>query len=167
MRCFFFIGFFVFSTCIVSAQADTTSGMGLADDAAVFLDGVNVNKTEIENYDPMEIAFLTIMKSADSNQVARGLKDAIYVYTKKYARQQYWNYFNSKSPRYSEVVPFPGLENDIVYILNGIVLEENIESILYDINDSNFISLQVIDEKELKKQFKIKDKKWGVVVKAR
>ena len=147
-------------------QEDTTHSLEPAADTPVFLDRVSVDKSSIEAYDPTEIAFITVMKN-DANGVSEETKDAIYVYTKKYAREQYWNYFKSKSPRYGQVVPLPGAERDVVYILNGEVIEENVESMLFDINDSNFINLLVVDEKELKKHFKIKDKKWGVLLKVK
>jgi hypothetical protein len=149
------------------AQEDTTRSLEPAADTPVFLDGVSVDKSSIEAYDPTEIAFITVVKNNEANGVSEENKDAIYVYTKKYAREQYWNYLKSKSPRYGQVVPLPGAERDVVYILNGAVIEENVESVLFDINDSNFINLLVVDEKELKKHFKIKDKKWGVLLKVK
>ena len=155
------------ATRVAFAQADTTGVEEPTEEALIFLDGVNVNKADIEEHDPTEIAFITVVKSNDTNGVGEGRRDAIHVYTKKYAREQYWNYFKSKSRRYGEVVSYPGSEADVAYILNGLVLEENIESLLFDVNDSNFLELQVIDEKELKKQFKVKGKKWGVVVKSK
>lgn len=165
MRSFIFTIFLVFAmVALASGQNDTTNTPEVSDDAVIFLDGVNANKADIEDHDPTEIAFITIVKGGDANHTTNSRKDAIYVYTKKYAREQYWNYFKSKSPRYAEIVQLPGLDTHVVYIINGSVLEENVESLLYDVNDSNFIDLKVIDEKELKKQFKIRDKKWGVVL---
>jgi hypothetical protein len=165
MRYFCITTFFVvIAFGITSAQIDTTKARELSDESLIFLDGVHVNKADIEEYDPTEIAFITVVKSNDLHGPADG-RDAIYVYTKKYSREQYWNYFKSKSRRYGEVIPSPDSGYDVVYILNGAVLEENIESVLFDVNDSNFIDLEVIDEKELKKRFKIKGKKWGVAVK--
>jgi len=165
MRQFFLILVPMFLTASLAlGQTDSTDTYELSEDALILLDEVPVNKADMEEYDPTEIAFITIVKGKDLHGPTGGSKETIYVYTKKYARQHYWNYFKSKSPRYVEIVPMPGVENDVAYILNGNVLEENIESLLYDINDSNFGDLKVIGEKELKKKFKVKGKKWGVVL---
>ncbi|HEX6893210.1 MAG TPA: hypothetical protein VF141_21015 [Chryseolinea sp.] len=131
----------------------------------IFLDGVRVNKKAVEMVDPMEIAFITVLKDANAINAAgpEGKKGVIYVYTNEYSRNKYWSYFRSTYPAYAKAVPSMKDERDVVYILNGIVLEKNIESKLFELIETD-IQLRVIEGKELKKQFNIKNKRVGVVI---
>lgn len=85
--------------------------------------------------------------------------------TKKFARNRYWNYFTSKSSAYLQIVPTPESDSSVVYILNGNIQEKNIEGDLSTIDDKNFIELTVIDKQTLNKQFGIKDKEYGIMIK--
>lgn len=58
-------------------------------------------------------------------------------------------------------------EERLVYIHNGKVLTTNFESELFDINDSNFVELKLIDKKTLKKDYDISVRAVGVVIKTR
>jgi hypothetical protein len=134
------------------------------DDPIIFLNDVIANQGEVDAFDPMQIAFITIVDDTVGRDASpTGKQGAVYVYTKEYARSKYWNYFKQASPAYANAIPSPEQEREVAYILNGEVLELNIESELYDLIGAN-IRLQVIDGKELKKRFKVKNKKLGVMI---
>lgn len=139
------------------------------DDPMFFLDSIRVNKRVLENYQPSEIALITVYK--DSNAIKLGGLDAknglIYITTKEFARDHYRSYFKSKSADYAKAATDNRKEEKAVYILNGKVLTSNIESTLFEINNSNFIELSVIDKSTLKKNYNISGKSFGVVIKTK
>ena len=89
---------------------------------------------------------------------------AIYITTKSFARDSYWNYFKSKSPEYKDKVPDLKIESKVTYILNNKILRTNFEADLFQIDDTNFLSLQVITGKQLKNDYKVSGKSIGVVI---
>jgi hypothetical protein len=139
------------------------------DEPMFFLDSIRVNKGVLKNYEPSEIAFITVYK--DSNAIKMGGAEAknglIYITTKEFARDHYRDYFKSKSAKYATAAADDKKEEKAVYILNGKVLTSNIESDLFNINDNNFVELTVIDKDTLKKDYHISGKSFGVVIKTK
>jgi hypothetical protein len=84
-----------------------------------------------------------------------------------FARNSYWNYFKSKTPDYKDKVPDLKTESNVVYILNNKVPDTNFEGDLFQINDHNFLTLQVITGKRLKNDHKVSGKTIGVVINTR
>lgn len=138
----------------------------LSNDPVFFIDSVNVTRLELQGYEPTDIAVLTVVK--DSNAIKligpQGKYGIVYIETKKFARNKYWNYFKSKSADYLKIVPAPASDSTVVYILNDKVLTTNFEGDLSLIDDSNFIELKVIDKQKLNKDYNISDKSFGVLV---
>ncbi|HEY8895048.1 MAG TPA: hypothetical protein VIM79_09550 [Niastella sp.] len=136
-------------------------------DPVFFIDSVHVSKRELEKYQPTEIATLTVYK--DSNAIKligeQGKYGVIYIETKKFARNRYWQYLKHKSPEYAKAVPSPEKEDQVVYIING-KIQANPEGSLATINDSNFIDLKVVGAAFLKKTYGIRDRKYGIVINA-
>ncbi len=133
----------------------------------LFIDSIRTNGAFIKSaYQPSEIAMVTVYKG--DKAIALAGKDAkngvIYITTKSFARDSYWNYFKSKSSEYKDNVPDVKIESKVVYILNNQILRTNFEADLFQINDSNFLSLQVITGKQLKNNYKISGKSIGVVI---
>ena len=81
-----------------------------------------------------------------------------------FARNSYWNYFKSKSADYKDNVPDLKTESKVVYILNNKLPDSNFEGDLFQINDHNFITLQLITGKQLKNDYKLSGKTIGVVI---
>ena len=150
---------------LVLLTALTSNGQTSPGESLIFLNDVKVNKGTVDAFDPTEIAFITMVNDTAALDVASstGTRDAIYVYTKEYARGKYWNYFKQKSPAYANAIPSLAEEKNVAYIVDGEVLKDNIESELYDLIDAE-IRLEVIEGKQLKKQFNIKNKKLGVMI---
>lgn len=132
-----------------------------------YLDNIKVNKGVLSFYSPNEIAAVEVLKdsSAIKNEGEKGKNGVIYITTKAHARDTYWKYFCSKSNDFAKAVPNIEAEDEVCYILNGKILENNFEGDLFFIDDSNFIELKVIDKNELKTNYSVKNKKWGVVIK--
>ncbi|MEX6691050.1 hypothetical protein QTN47_26310 [Danxiaibacter flavus] len=141
----------------------------LFDDPVFYVDSINVTRVELQQYQPTEIAVVTVYKDTNAIKLIgeQGKYGAVYVETKKFARSKYWNYFKSKSPDYLKNVPTAESDSSVVYILNGNVKAENFEGELSKINDTNFIELSVIDKQTLSKQYGVKDKDLGIIIKVK
>lgn len=111
-----------------------------------FLDSIRTNAGFLEQFQPSEIAFIQVYKDSNAIKLAgeQGRNGVIYVFTKTYVRQRYWEYLQSKSPAYRQAVPDLKTESSVDYILNGKKLKtEDQSSELYKINDTNFIELKM------------------------
>jgi len=135
-------------------------------DPIFYLDSIKVNKGVLSLYDENDIAFIQVFKEDNAIKIAgnEGKNGVIFIYTKDYARQKYWNFLKSKSLEYAKIISDYSKDNSLAYILNGKLLEKNYESELFDLNDKNFKDLKVIYSKELKKKYNIKNKKWGILI---
>lgn len=131
-----------------------------------FLDSIRVNRSVLLSYEPTEIASITVFKDTTAIRVIgpEGKNGVIYIYTKEYAKSKYWDYFKSRSKDYLKAVPSIDKEMDVVYILNNKVLEKDFEGDLFNLDDSTFLDIKVIDKKALRKGFEIKDKNWGILI---
>ena len=137
-----------------------------ANEPLYFLDSVQVNQGVLSLYDPNEIAAVTVYKDTNAIRIAgdKGKNGVIYLTTKIYARDKYWKYFKSKSADYYKAVPSIKDDDEVIYVLNDKVLGEDFEGDLFFIDDHNFIDLKVIDKKQLKNDYKIKNKSWGIII---
>lgn len=140
----------------------------LFDDPVFFIDSVNVTRIELQNYQPTDIAVVTVYKDTNAIKLVgpQGKDGAIYIETKKFARNKYWNFFKDKSAEYLKVVPSPESDSSVMYILNGKALTKNFEGDISRIDEKSFINLQVIDKTQLLKDYGIKDKLFGIVIRA-
>ena len=138
-------------------------------DPVFFIDSVNVTRIEMQEYHPNDIAVVTVYKDTNAIKLVgeQGKFGAVYVETKKFARNKYWNYFKSKSADYLKTVPTPQSDSSVIYILNDKVLKTNFEGDLSEINDKNFIELNIIDKEKLNKDYIISDKSFGVIVRTK
>ena len=137
-----------------------------ADEPLMFLDSIRINKGVLNSYKPDEIAMVSVLKDSNAIKVAgkEATNGAIYITTKSFARDSYWNYFKLKSIDYQKSVPDLNTEANVVYILNNKVLKSNFEADLFNINDLNLIELSVISKDELK-NYNLKGKSIGVIIK--
>lgn len=140
----------------------------LFNDPVFFIDSVNVTRIELQEFQPTEIALVTVYKDANAIKLVgpQGKYGATYIETKKFARNKYWNYFKTKSADYLKAVPNLQSDSLVAYFLNDKVLTENFEGDLSTIDDKTFISIIVIDREKLMKDYGIKDKTYGILIKA-
>jgi hypothetical protein len=131
-----------------------------------FLDSIRINRGVLTSYEPTEIAYITVLKDTNATKVLgpEGKNGVVYIYTKDYAKSKYWDYLKSKSKDYAIAVPSVDNEKDVVYILDNKILEKDFEGDLFNLDDSRFRDIKVIDKKMLKKDFNIKDKNWGILI---
>ncbi|RYE59020.1 MAG: hypothetical protein EOP48_02165 [Sphingobacteriales bacterium] len=140
----------------------------LFNDPVFFIDSVNVTRVELQDYQPTDIALLTVYKDTNSIKLVgpQGRDGAVYIETKKFARNRYWRFFVRKSSEYLKVVPSPQSDSSVVYVLNGKVLTTNFEGELAGISDTSFIDLQVIHKAKLLTDYGINNKSVGIIIKA-
>ena len=132
----------------------------------IFLDSIRVNKGVLKEYSPNEIAQINIYKGENAIKIAgkEAKNGAIYVMTKSFARESYWNFFCTKSADYKRLIPNVESEMEVVYILNGKVLKNNFESDLVKIDNASFQELIMLDKETLKKTYKLSGKNIGVSI---
>jgi hypothetical protein len=159
-------GIDIMMSCYDVYHASDNLSLFASDEPMFFLDSIRVNKGVLKNYQPSEIALVSVYK--DSNAIKLGGSEAknglIYITTKEFARDHYQNYFKSKSAEYAAAATDDKKEEKAIYILNGKILMENVESKLYEIDDSNFVDLKIIDKSTLKNNYNINGKSFGVVI---
>ena len=134
-------------------------------DPVFFIDSIRVNKAVLQNYDPNDIASVTVYKNSDATErLASATNGLIYIETKKFAKTQYWKYFKSKSAEYAKIVSSPENDSKIQYILNKRILKNNFEGDLEAINDKIFKGIQIINKQQLIDDYHIADKEYGVLI---
>lgn len=138
----------------------------LLNDPVFFIDSVNVTRLELQQYNPNDIALLTVFKGQHAIDLIgeQGNNGVIYIQTKKFARNRYWTFFKSKSVDYAKAVPDVMADSLVLYILNNKVLEKNYEGDLASITNENFISIRILDKATLISQYNIKDRAFGVLI---
>jgi len=138
-------------------------------DPIIFIDSIRANREDISKLSPKEVCGFSVLDETDGNKIAgpEGKSGVIYVTSKSFARSKYWAYLIAKSLDYLNAVPTNGNEPNVVYIINNKIYLNNYEDKLLKLNDTNFIEMKVIDEKQLNNIFNIKDKKWGIIIKTK
>lgn len=140
----------------------------LGEEPVFFIDSINVDKDELMKYLPEEIAQVSVYKDSAAFKLvgADGKDGVVYIQTKVFARNKYWAYFKLKSPAYASIVLTPQSDSTVQYILNGRILTKNFEGDLSLIDDSIFREIKIIDKKTLRKEYRIQDKTYGVLIKS-
>jgi hypothetical protein len=138
----------------------------LGADPIFYIDSVNVDKGDLKNSNPADIAAVTVYKDSEAIRIAGpdGKDGAVYIETKVFARKRYWAFFSSKSEEYAKIVPNPESDTSVQYFLNKRVLKSNFEGDLALINDSTFKKITIFDKQTLQAQYKITDKEYGVLI---
>jgi hypothetical protein len=156
----------IFLAITASAQSPKTIMKKLGNDPVFFVDSINVDKSELSKYQPTDIATVSVYKDSNAIRLAGpAAKDgAVYIETKVFAKKRYWQYFKSKSPEYANIIPAPGADSLIQYILNKRILKENFEGTLSLIDDKTFKQITIIDRATLEKNYKTAGKSFGVII---
>ena len=145
------------------AQSPKKTIKKLGNNPIFFIDSVNVDNSELQKYDPTEIAQVTVYKDKEATDLfgEDGKDGVVYIFTKKYTKAKYWLYFQSKSDNYKKLVPTPESDTAVQYILNKRVLKENFQGDLFIIDDTIFKSIRLLSKDMLQKEFNISDKEFG------
>lgn len=157
----------VFSCFRIKHTTETIVAESLKTEPIFFMDSVRVSQGDLSQYNPSDIAMVTVIKNiATIQKIFPGTKNGlIYIETKQFAKHRYWTYFKSKSPEYARIVNSSKTDTtNVQYILNGKVLKKNFEGDLASINDGTFKGLIIIDKKHLADEYGINDKDYGIVI---
>jgi len=134
-------------------------------DPIFFIDSVRVNKRVLQNYNPNEIASVTVYKGSDATKkIDAAINGLIFIETKKFAKLKYWKFFKSKSEEYSKLATSPEDDSNIQYILNKRILKDNFEGDLAAIDDKIFKGIQILSKQQLINDYNINDKDFGVLI---
>jgi hypothetical protein len=162
----YFLLLLTVSALSVLGQNPKKSIKKLGSNPVFFVDSINVDKSELQNYQPTDIATVSVYKDSNAIKLVGpdGKDGAVYIETKTFAKKRYWTYFSSKSGEYAKLVPAPGSDTLIQYILNKHVLTTNFEGDLALINDSIFKKITILDKETITNQYHITDKEYGVLI---
>ncbi len=120
---------------------------------AYYIDGVKATERET-----------TKLKEDDIASVQMD-NDGAHYYTKPVVRKKYWSYLSAKSSEYSKAVPNSADDSNVIYFVNGNMLNTGYEMTLLGINDENFDNIKVIDQATLQKLYGFTNKTYGVIIK--
>lgn len=153
-------------TLTAFAQSPKKMIKKLGSEPMFFLDSVNVDKSELQQINPDNVAKVSVYKDSNAIRLVGpdGKDGVVYIETKGFDRKRYWTFFSSKSGEYLKIVPAPGSDTAIQYILNNRILTKNFEGDLALIDDSTFKNIKILDRPALESQYQISDKKYGVVI---
>jgi hypothetical protein len=131
------------------------------------VDGKYISRSDLDTLNPSDIASLTTYYNKEAkNLYGEKAKDGVVILeTKKYAIMKFQNFLKSVSKEYEEML-YTTKETDIQYILNSRVLTENFVGTLATIDRITFKSIRLINGDELEREYQIKGKKTGVIIKA-
>ena len=154
--------------CFLSAlyvQA-ATAQVNAALPPVYFLDSIRVAEADIKDLNPNDIAQVSVYKGLSAIELigADGKNGIIYIETKKSTTSSYWYFFRNKSAEYFKAVPNQQADSSVVYIVNEKMLKAPYHTELSMINESNFISLKIVDQQALIENYGIRNKKYGVIV---
>jgi hypothetical protein len=163
-----FIFTFLITALSTFGQSPKKTVRKLGDEPVFFIDSINVDRSELMKYQPEEIAQVSVYKDSTAIKLVGpdGKDGVVYIETKAFAKNKYWNYFKSKSADYAKAVLTPQGDSTVQYILNGRILTKNFEGDLSLIDDDIFKEIKVIDKETLEKEYKIKDKSYGIIIKS-
>lgn len=156
----------IFSFNFSQTPEEETSKLG--NNPIFLIDSVRINSSEMQNYDPKEIALVSMYRDKEAvNLFPEGGKDGvIYIETKKFATKRFQNYLKTKSAEYKKLISQETDGSRLQYILNGKILIADFEGDLASISDKVYKSLKVIHKIELQKKYKIEDKEYGIIITA-
>ncbi|MES1216224.1 MAG: hypothetical protein ABUT20_11980 [Bacteroidota bacterium] len=134
----------------------------------LYLDSINIDNEQLAAIKPTDVAALSTYNGKEATDILGddGKDGIVYIFTKKYAKNSYWNYFKSKSQEYSDKVVSPESDSTVQYILNKRILTTNFEGDLVGVNDKIFKEIVIINKETLISEYKILDKDFGVLIKS-
>ncbi|REG91132.1 hypothetical protein [Flavobacterium aquicola] len=152
-----------FALSISFAQSPKKILKKLGEDPVFFIDSINVEKGDLQRYDPNQISSVTVYKDKEAIALLGedGKDGVIYIETKVFCKKRYWKYFVSKSSEYNQFVSSYENDMNVQYVLNERVLKEGFEGDLAAIDDVVFKSIKLISKEELIKKYQIEDKDYG------
>jgi hypothetical protein len=132
------------------------------------VDDIAKSQSEINSINPSDVASLTVYYDKEAIKLygEKAMDGAVLVKTTSYAINQFETLFKGFSQEYEEMLRITE-RGEIQYILNERVLTSDFEGILARLSEKTLKRITIIDSLELDKKYQIKNKKIGVLVKAK
>jgi hypothetical protein len=132
------------------------------------IDGNRVGRNELGKYNPEDIAVLTTYYDKDATKrFGDSAKDgAVVIETRKFATDKFEAFFKSYSKEYARILETTD-KSEIQYILNDRVLIKDFEGDLASVSKKLIKSLTIVNQHTLSDNYKVFDKKVGVVIKSK
>lgn len=132
----------------------------------VYVDNVKSDVKQMHKIPPADIISVTTLSGQEGiDKVGPdGKYGVMYVQTRNFVKSRNWKYLGSKSPEYLQAFASITDAENAQYVLNGRLLNDNIDKTLGNLNDKNFRSVVIINQDALSKEYRVKDKKYGVII---
>ncbi len=165
----YLILFFLLFPTVVWGQITTKEvGPKLGPNPLFIVDSVKIQRTDLKNLNPKTVARVMVLtdNSAKKRYNKEGNDGVVIIETKTFIRARYINLFRQASSEYDRIYKKQGNDSIFQYVLNGKLLNKNVEGKLAEINKDLLISVDVV-EGQLENQFGVTKKQYGVIVKAK
>ena len=161
-----FLLVFIVTPLCLSQERSEKSVLNEKKSPVWFLDDKKIDDSVVQTMNPDDIAAITVLKEASAIKALgeEGKNGVVYIYSIPYACKKYIAYFRTKSPDYARLISTPEDEKEVVYVLNGKVLERKNAGDLFVIDDESFIDLKVIDSEQVKANYQLDGKKAGIII---
>ncbi len=139
----------------------------LGSNPVFFIDSVNVLQSDLQKYNPEQIASVTVFRDREAINILgeEGKDGVVYIETIPFAKKRYWKFFRTKSNSYADLLPNFDSDSTVQYILNTKVLAgKGFEGNLASINDEIFKEISIIDKVTLEKEYGVTNKIYGVLI---
>lgn len=133
------------------------------------VDSVEVESDAVNGLGPDQIAMITIARGRKTIEKygERAASGVFYIETKAFARKRYNRMFSSISPAYAAALQRYGSDSSFGYIMGDSLLTTNLESQLAALERKDITEIRVLTGPALKKEYRIKEKEIGIVIKSR
>lgn len=158
---------FNFITVCSLAQSPKRIIKKLGSNPVFFIDSVSVLPSDIQQYDPEQIAVVTVFRGKEATDILGedGKDGVMYIETIPFAKKRYWKFFSAKSKSYANLLPDFDSDSTVQYILNKKILTgKGVEGNLASIDDKIFKEIRIIDKETLEKQYGVTNKIYGVLI---
>lgn len=141
---------------------------GLGSNPIYIIDSVKTSPDGMLKVNPNTVTLVNVISKQEAlEKFGDSAKDGVvYVETINFVKRRYWDYFKSKETN-KKLVKKIGDCREIKFILNETPLPDINIGKLHQVNDRTLEHFRLIKRRELKKKYSIKDKKYGVVVRAK
>lgn len=140
---------------------------GVGANPIYYIDSVKLSTDEMLKVNPNTVTLINAYSKEDALEVLGiDAKDGVvYVETIIFVKRRYWDYFKAKASDL-KLGKKIGDYTELKFILNDIPLSDIDVGKLHIVNDETLEDFKIVKRKELKSKYKVKDKRYGVVIKA-
>jgi hypothetical protein len=166
----YFALFILFIPNIILGQDSPESVLKkLGHNPLLIVDSIKIQNGSLLDYDVYTIASISILidTTAQKTYGAEAKSGAIIVETNAFARKNYISFFRHISSEYDSIYTLHESDSAFQYFLNDNILKEHYFGYLSAVNDDTFISLEILNDKQLQEKYSIHDKQFGILIKSK